>query len=70
MYGYQTYREKKLRPYFFQCCIKTSLIPDPAFSLLAAARIDNQAAGQLGGKNYTRLLTDNSPHAVLFSDVV
>jgi hypothetical protein len=51
MYGYQTYREKKLRPYFFQCCIKTSLIPDPAFSLLAAARIDNQAADQLGERN-------------------
>jgi hypothetical protein len=42
-----THREKKLRPYFFQCCIKTSLIPEPAFSLLAAARIESQADSQL-----------------------
>jgi hypothetical protein len=38
-----TYREKNDRPYFFQWSIKTSLMPDPAFSLLAAARMDNQA---------------------------
>jgi hypothetical protein len=37
------YREKKLRPYFFQCIMSTSLIPEPGFSLLAAARIDSHA---------------------------
>ena len=43
------YREKKLRPYFFQCIMRTSLIPDPGFSLLAAARMDSHAKTALVG---------------------